>query len=86
MKKEKDSYLALLTYRATLLQCGFSPSELLIARKLRTNIPMTSDSLKPAVPDRALLQRREEQYKQKIQTNFDLHHGARDLERLGPGQ
>ena len=53
MKKEKDRYLALLMYRATLLQYDFSTSELLMARKLRTNIPMTSDSLKPAVPARA---------------------------------
>ena len=74
MKKEKYAYLALLTYRATPLQCGFSPSELIIARKLRTIIPMTSDSLKPVVPD------------QKILTNLDLYHGARDLEHLHPGQ
>ena len=56
MKKEMNPYLALLTYRATPLQCGFSPSELLMARKLRTNIPMTRELLKPAVPDRALVQ------------------------------
>ena len=86
MKKEMDPYLALLTYRATPLQCGFSPSELLMARKLRTNIPMTRELLKPAVPDRALVQEREDQYKRRIQSNFDLHHGARDLEPLEPGQ
>ena len=28
LKKERDPYLALLSYRATPLECGYSPSEL----------------------------------------------------------
>ena len=59
MKKDGDPYLALLSYRSTPLKCGFTPSELLISRKLRTNVPMTRDSLKPAVPDPILLRERE---------------------------
>ena len=45
-KKEGDLYLALLPYRSTPLKC-----ELLMARKLRTNVPITWESLKPTVPD-----------------------------------
>ena len=40
MKKDSDPCLALLSYRSTPLKCGFRPSELLMSRKLRTNIPM----------------------------------------------
>ena len=86
MKKDGDPYLALLSYRSTPLKCGFSPSELLMARKLRTNVPMTRDSLKPTVPDPILLREREEQYKNRVQSNYDQHHGVIELEPLKTGQ
>ena len=57
-----------------------------MARKLRTNIPMTRDALKPAVPDQSLLRKREEQYRERTQRNYDQHHGVRELEPLSPGQ
>ncbi|WP_419642208.1 integrase catalytic domain-containing protein [Thiolapillus sp.] len=37
-KKAYDPYVALLNYRATLLQHGSSPAELLMVRKLRTKV------------------------------------------------
>ena len=86
MKKDGDPYLALLAYRSTPLKCGFSLSELLMCRKLRTNIPMTRDSRKPAIPDLSLLREREEQYKARVQNNYDQHHGVIELEPLDPGQ
>ena len=41
LKKEPDPYMALLAYRATPLQLGYSPSELLMGRKLQTIVPTT---------------------------------------------
>ena len=86
LKKEGDPYLALLSYRATPLQCGYSPSELLMARKLRTNIPMTREQLKPKVPDQSSLRERDARDKARQQSNYDQHHRAKEFSPLMAGQ
>ena len=86
LKKEDDPYLALLSYRSTPLKCRYTPSELLMARKLRTNVPITRESLKPAVPDLTVLREKEEQIRKCGQCNYDQHHNVRELEPLYPGQ
>ena len=48
LKGAADPHLALLTYRATPLPwCNLSPAELLMGRKLRTDVPSTVTSLTP---------------------------------------
>ena len=39
LKKRDEPYLALLVYRSTPLSNGYLPAELLMNRKLRTNVP-----------------------------------------------
>ncbi|UYV70217.1 hypothetical protein LAZ67_7002221 [Cordylochernes scorpioides] len=46
LNKSQDAYLGLLAYRTTPLKNGFSTSELLMGRKLRTHLP-THPDLKP---------------------------------------
>lgn len=41
LNKSQDPYMAMLTYRSSPLGNGFSPAELLMSRRLRTNLPMT---------------------------------------------
>jgi len=85
LKKEGDPYLALLAYRTTPLQMGYSPSELLMCRKLRSKVPMTREQRVPSVPDAEMLKRRDQQIKDKQKKNFDRRHGARDSPPLIPG-
>ena len=55
LKKSADPYNALLSYRATPLECGYSPSQLLMGRQVRSKIPVvpttpTQDFFSPVIP------------------------------------
>ena len=52
LKDSNDPHIALLTYRATSLPwCGISPAELLMGRKLRTNVPESEVNFTPQWPN-----------------------------------
>ena len=85
LKKSDDAYLALLAYRATPLQNGYSPSELLMCRKLRTTVPSTHSQRVPKVPDSVTLREKDKHLKIRQKQNFDSHHGVRELPPLAQG-
>ena len=85
LRKQGDPYLALLAYRATPLQCGYSPAELLMSRRLRTTVPATRESLMPGVPDRGVVKKRDQQQKLRQENNFNDRRGARALPHLDLG-
>ena len=43
LEKSDDPYVALMSYRSTPLENGYSPAELLMGRKLRTTIPTITE-------------------------------------------
>ena len=88
LRKNVDRYPALLAYRSTPLQNGWSPSELLMGRRLRTKVPAIPSVLKPNVQDtdRQTVQLREDQYRSKQQINDDKRHRAHDLPPLTVGE
>ena len=85
LRKQGDPYLALLAYRATPLQCGYSLAELLMSRRLRTTVPATRESLMPGVPDRGVVRKRDQQQKLQQENNFNDRRGARALPHLDLG-
>ena len=77
LEKEKDPYLALLVYRSTPLQNGYSPSELLMSRKLRASVPISCEALRPSVPDYAKLKAQDKKVKDRQKRNHDKRHRAK---------
>ena len=88
LSKNEDPYPALLAYRSTPLQNGFSPSELLIGHRLRTQVPAVPSVLKLNVQDtdRQRVQLREDEYRSKKQIYRDKRHQARALLSLTTGE
>ena len=86
MKKEKDKHQALLAYRSTPLQNGYSPAELLMGRKLRTIVPVFHTQLQPKWPDFDKLSKMETTYRQNQQAYYNTRYHANPLRDLYPGQ
>ena len=63
IKKKEDD--ALLAYRSTPLQNGYSPSELLMCRKLKSLILITREQLMPTIPDTTSLRIRDKKIKER---------------------
>ena len=85
LRKSGDPYLALLTYRSTPLENGYSPAQLLNSRNLRTTLPVTREQRKPKVVEQLELEEKEEYIKERQKKNFDKRHRARELPQLEPG-
>ena len=85
LKKGGDPYKALLAYRTTPTQTGYSPSELLMGRLLRSTIPITKSQRQPRVIDPQLVKRKDEENKARQKNNFDSRRGARELPSLQTG-
>lgn len=84
-KKDTDQTRALLAYRATPLEQGYSPAQLLMGRHLRTSLPQSSGQLTPKWPDLEAFRREDEEGRRKQASHYNLHHRARPLQELNAG-
>ena len=84
--KNKDPYLAMLAYRSTPLENGYSPTELLMGRRIHTTIPVITKQLIPKLPKKSLLRQKEENMRQRQKQNFDYRHNATVLKPFKQGE
>ena len=82
--KTDDPYMSLMIYRATPLENGFAPSELLMGRLLRTALP-TLPGQHALQKDGGTVMDKERQIKERTMRNYDNRHQAHQLPELRPG-
>ena len=71
MDSNSDVFKALLAYRTTPLQCGKSPAQLLMQRRLKNTLPMHHSLLKVSNGEETVEQKLAQKEKQK--QHFDKH-------------
>lgn len=76
LKKAEDPELALLIYRTTPGPCGYSPTQLLMGRQLRTTLPMLPSMLTPKMPNHADFRRKDKEEKRRQAQGYNQRHGV----------
>jgi len=87
LEHSTDPYRALLSYRATPLPwCGLSPAELLMGRKIRTDVPQVKTHFVPKWTHIQNFRTLDHQYKQSQKEIYDRRHRVRTLPELPENQ
>ena len=84
-KERKDPSKALVSYRATPLENGYSPVEMLFGRKIGTTVSVFPDQLKPSWPGLQELREHEQESKLVQTKRYNVSHRCTDLAALKPG-
>ena len=79
-----DPLIALLELRATPLSIGYAPTEILMGRKIRTFIPMSTKSLTPKTIDYKKIRSLLEEKRCSQKKNYDKH--SRSLKPFNVGE
>ena len=78
---------ALMSYRATPLENGYSPAEMLFGRKIRTTVPVSSDQLKPrSWPDVEKMREHEQKSKLSQMHRYNARYRCTDLPERKVGE
>ena len=86
IRKAEDPYKALMAYRSTPLENGYSPTELLFGRRIRTTVPVMPIQLQPCWPDLQEVREKEFGLRERTKINYDSLHRVTNLPELQPGE
>jgi len=81
----KDPYIAMMTYRATPLQNGLSPCQMLFGRQIKTTLPLAPQKLHPKTMDSREIKKKETGYRNYYTANYDKSKRAQHLPPLREG-
>ena len=83
LRNAEDIYLALLAYRATPLPwCHLSPTELLMGRRVRTNVPQIAQQFVPEWPYLEQFKAADKRYKKNQKEAYDTRRRVQSLPEL----
>ena len=83
LRDAEDINLALLAYRATpLLWCHISPTELLMGRRVRTNVPHIAQQFVPEWPYLEQFKAADKKYKKNQKDVYDTRRRVQSLPEL----
>ena len=85
LTKSVGPFEALLAYRATPLENGFSPAELCMGRRLHTTLPLPPSKLTPQWPELTKLREKEANIKTEQTKEYNRRHAVKELSSLSPG-
>jgi transposase InsO family protein len=78
-----DQYMGILNFRTTPLPwCNLSPAELLMGRRLRSNLPLSREQLKPQWPYLKEFTHHDHHFKLRQKRHFDKRHRVSELPPL----
>jgi len=84
--KQDDPCIALMAYRATPLSAtGYSPSQLMMGRTIRTTLPTLQRNLAPRWPDPEKVRENDDKAKSDYRYYYNRRHSARPLQDLAMG-
>ena len=83
LNQSTDPYMAMLSYRSTPLPwCGLSPAELLMGRRIRTDVPQISKHFVPEWPYLQSFADKDKEFKSQQKSNYDRRHRTKPLPQL----
>ena len=85
LEKEKDPAKDLVSYKASPLENGYSPAQMLFGRKIRTTVPVFPDQLKPSWPGLQELCEHEQESKIVQTKRYYVTHRCTELPAPKPG-
>ena len=85
LMKCEDPYRGLLLYRTTPTANGYSPSQLLMGRQLKSMLPVHPNELKPKLPNFDEVLQKEKYAKLQQKSSHDRAHRVVELPALDPG-
>ncbi|XP_060082370.1 uncharacterized protein LOC132561685 [Ylistrum balloti] len=85
LRKNKNPYVALMSYRATPLSNGYNPAELRMGRQIQKKVPVKPETLIPKWPYLTEVKDKDTELCDNQKRNYNQRHRVKNLAPLNPG-